>query len=83
MQIGVCVCMHTRVLWSSQRSLALTPLLCPVQVNHVRTRDFDCCLAVPLLAQAGQVLELVISRNPVGRGSRASRAPGPSSPRML
>ncbi|XP_058534916.1 glutamate receptor-interacting protein 2 isoform X2 [Ochotona princeps] len=54
-----------------------------LQVNHVRTRDFDCCLAVPLLAQAGQVLELVVSRNPVGRGGRASRAPGPSSPRML
>uniref|UniRef100_G1P156 Glutamate receptor interacting protein 2 n=1 Tax=Myotis lucifugus TaxID=59463 RepID=G1P156_MYOLU len=36
-----------------------------LQVNHVRTRDFDCCLAVPLLAEAGDVLQLVISRNPL------------------
>ncbi|XP_065395112.1 glutamate receptor-interacting protein 2 isoform X5 [Macaca fascicularis] len=54
-----------------------------LQVNHVRTRDFDCCLAVPLLAEAGDVLELVISRNPLAHSSRAPRAPGPSSPRML
>uniref|UniRef100_A0A2K6MAQ8 Glutamate receptor interacting protein 2 n=1 Tax=Rhinopithecus bieti TaxID=61621 RepID=A0A2K6MAQ8_RHIBE len=54
-----------------------------LQVNHVRTRDFDCCLAVPLLAEAGNVLELVISRNPLAHSSRAPRAPGPSSPRML
>ncbi|XP_051707721.2 glutamate receptor-interacting protein 2 isoform X1 [Oryctolagus cuniculus] len=54
-----------------------------LQVNHVRTRDFDCCLAVPLLAQAGEVLELVVSRNPVARSGRASRAPGPGSPQML
>lgn len=37
----------------------------PVQVNHVRTRDFDCCLAVPLITEAGDRLELVISRNPL------------------
>ncbi|KAL0600134.1 Glutamate receptor-interacting protein 2 [Plecturocebus cupreus] len=52
-------------------------------VNRVRTRDFDCCLAVPLLAEAGDVLELVISRNTLAHSSRAPRAPGPSSPRML
>ncbi|CAK6435592.1 unnamed protein product [Pipistrellus nathusii] len=46
-----------------------------LQVNHVRTRDFDCRLAVPLLAEAGDVLQLLIGRAP--------RAPGPSSPRML
>ncbi|XP_032314605.1 glutamate receptor-interacting protein 2 isoform X4 [Camelus ferus] len=54
-----------------------------LQVNHVRTRDLDCCLTVPLLAEAGDVLELVISRNPLAQGSRAPRAPGPSGPRML
>uniref|UniRef100_A0A8C4GTE4 Glutamate receptor interacting protein 2b n=1 Tax=Dicentrarchus labrax TaxID=13489 RepID=A0A8C4GTE4_DICLA len=37
-----------------------------LQVNHVRTRDFDCCLAVPLITEAGDRLELVISRNPLG-----------------
>uniref|UniRef100_A0A6Q2X0R4 PDZ domain-containing protein n=1 Tax=Esox lucius TaxID=8010 RepID=A0A6Q2X0R4_ESOLU len=31
-----------------------------LQVNHVRTRDFDCCLAVPLITEAGDKLELVI-----------------------
>uniref|UniRef100_A0A4X1U5W6 Glutamate receptor interacting protein 2 n=1 Tax=Sus scrofa TaxID=9823 RepID=A0A4X1U5W6_PIG len=54
-----------------------------LQVNHVRTRDFDCCLTVPLLAEAGDVLELVISRNPLAQSSRTPRVPGPSSARML
>ncbi|KAG5197864.1 hypothetical protein JEQ12_008593 [Ovis aries] len=54
-----------------------------LQVNHVRTRDFDCCLAVPLLADAGDVVELIISRNPLAQTSRSPRAPGPSGPRML
>lgn len=35
------------------------------QVNHVRTRDFDCCLVVPLIAESGNKLDLVISRNPL------------------
>ncbi|XP_028969769.2 glutamate receptor-interacting protein 2 isoform X2 [Esox lucius] len=38
-----------------------------LQVNHVRTRDFDCCLAVPLITEAGDKLELVISRNPLNQ----------------
>ncbi|ERE66655.1 glutamate receptor-interacting protein 2 [Cricetulus griseus] len=54
-----------------------------LQVNHVRTRDFDCCLAVPLLAEAGDILELVISRNPLAQSRRTPRTPGPSSPQML
>lgn len=40
-----------------------------VQVNHVRTRDFDCCLAVPLITEAGDRLELVISRNPLANNN--------------
>ncbi|XP_051524296.1 glutamate receptor-interacting protein 2-like isoform X3 [Myxocyprinus asiaticus] len=36
-----------------------------LQVNHARTRDFDCCLAVPLITEAGEHLQLVISRNPL------------------
>ncbi|XP_069620761.1 glutamate receptor-interacting protein 1 isoform X14 [Ranitomeya imitator] len=36
-----------------------------LQVNHVRTRDFDCCLVVPLIAESGNKLDLVISRNPI------------------
>lgn len=54
-----------------------------LQVNHVRTRDFDCCLAVPLLAEAGDILELVVSRNPLAQSRRTPGAPGPSSPQML
>ncbi|CAJ0966323.1 unnamed protein product [Ranitomeya imitator] len=42
---------------------------CPIvrcgEVNHVRTRDFDCCLVVPLIAESGNKLDLVISRNPI------------------
>uniref|UniRef100_A0A3B4ACF3 PDZ domain-containing protein n=1 Tax=Periophthalmus magnuspinnatus TaxID=409849 RepID=A0A3B4ACF3_9GOBI len=41
-----------------------------LQVNHVRTRDFDCCLAVPLITEAGDRLELVISRNPMSCDDR-------------
>ncbi|XP_030072277.1 LOW QUALITY PROTEIN: glutamate receptor-interacting protein 1 [Microcaecilia unicolor] len=36
-----------------------------LQVNHIRTRDFDCCLVVPLIAESGNKLDLVISRNPL------------------
>ncbi|XP_044067762.1 glutamate receptor-interacting protein 2-like isoform X1 [Siniperca chuatsi] len=36
-----------------------------LQVNRVRTRDLDCCLTVPLIIEAGDSLDLVISRNPV------------------
>uniref|UniRef100_A0A8B9LG09 Glutamate receptor interacting protein 2a n=1 Tax=Astyanax mexicanus TaxID=7994 RepID=A0A8B9LG09_ASTMX len=38
-----------------------------LQVNHVRTRDFDCCLAVPLMSEAVDQLQLVISRNPLAQ----------------
>lgn len=53
---------------SEDEGARLSPPLClhlPAQVNHVRTRDFDCCLAVPLITEAGDRLELVISRNPL------------------
>ncbi|XP_034732243.1 glutamate receptor-interacting protein 2-like isoform X2 [Etheostoma cragini] len=36
-----------------------------LQVNRVRTRDLDCCLTVPLITEAGDSLDLVISRNPL------------------
>lgn len=39
------------------------------QINHVRTRDFDCCLVVPLIAESPNRLELVISRNPTSSPS--------------
>ncbi|CAL8367803.1 unnamed protein product [Lota lota] len=37
-----------------------------LQVNCARTRDFDCCLTIPLIMEAGDSLSLVISRNPLG-----------------
>ncbi|XP_075456430.1 glutamate receptor-interacting protein 1 isoform X1 [Ascaphus truei] len=43
-----------------------------LQVNHVRTRDFDCCLVVPLIAESGNKLDLVISRNPIASQKEAS-----------
>ncbi|KAF7249873.1 Glutamate receptor-interacting protein 2 [Varanus komodoensis] len=42
-----------------------------LQVNRIRTRDFDCCLAVPLISEAGDKLELVISRNPLAFPAQA------------
>lgn len=45
-------------------SLAMLTSSPPPQINHVRTRDFDCCLVVPLIAESPNRLELVISRNP-------------------
>ncbi|XP_070611758.1 glutamate receptor-interacting protein 1 isoform X3 [Erythrolamprus reginae] len=43
-----------------------------LQVNHVRTRNFDCCLVVPLIAESGNKLELVISRNPLASQKKGS-----------
>ncbi|KAJ8373602.1 hypothetical protein SKAU_G00041820 [Synaphobranchus kaupii] len=45
-----------------------------LQINHVRTRDFDCCLVVPLIAESGNKLDLVISRNPLA--SQGTAEPG-------
>ncbi|XP_075713028.1 glutamate receptor-interacting protein 1 isoform X7 [Rhinoderma darwinii] len=42
-----------------------------LQVNHIRTRDFDCCLVVPLIAESGNKLDLVISRNPIASQKEA------------
>ncbi|XP_071984439.1 glutamate receptor-interacting protein 2 isoform X3 [Engystomops pustulosus] len=50
-----------------------------LQVNHVRTRDFDCCLAVPLLSDAGDRLDLVISRKPLPSGVREETLKHPTS----
>ncbi|KAM8830727.1 glutamate receptor-interacting protein 2-like isoform 2-T2 [Synchiropus picturatus] len=36
-----------------------------LQVNRIRTRDLDCSLTVPLIRDAGDTLDLVISRNPL------------------
>ncbi|XP_035988669.1 glutamate receptor-interacting protein 2 isoform X1 [Fundulus heteroclitus] len=52
-----------------------------LQVNRVRTRDLDCCLTVPLIMEAGDCLDLVISRNPLAStyAELASNCDGPSS----
>ncbi|NXO08933.1 GRIP2 protein, partial [Oriolus oriolus] len=42
-----------------------------LQVNRIRTRDFDCCLAVPMISEAGDKLDLVISRNPLALAANA------------
>ncbi|KAJ8371896.1 hypothetical protein AAFF_G00298880 [Aldrovandia affinis] len=50
-----------------------------LQVNHVRTRDFDCCLVVPLITESGDKLELVLSRSPLAQAAvgqpRTARTP--------
>uniref|UniRef100_UPI003AAE0175 glutamate receptor-interacting protein 1-like n=1 Tax=Centroberyx gerrardi TaxID=166262 RepID=UPI003AAE0175 len=50
-----------------------------LQINHVRTRDFDCCLVVPLIAESPNHLELVISRNPTSSALTANHTDGPAS----
>ncbi|XP_056280568.1 glutamate receptor-interacting protein 1 isoform X3 [Pseudoliparis swirei] len=47
-----------------------------LQINHVRTRDFDCCLVVPLIAESPNHLELVISRNPASSSLLANHTDG-------
>ncbi|XP_035851792.1 glutamate receptor-interacting protein 1 isoform X6 [Sander lucioperca] len=47
-----------------------------LQINHVRTRDFDCCLVVPLIAESPNHLELVISRNPASSSLLANHNDG-------
>ena len=44
------------------------------QVNNIRTKDLDCSQVVPLVAQSGNELELVISRNPLA-GQEGMRPP--------
>ena len=34
-------------------------------MNDVRTKDLDCRQVVPLIANAGNQVELVLSRNPI------------------
>ncbi|XP_062238871.1 glutamate receptor-interacting protein 1 isoform X1 [Platichthys flesus] len=47
-----------------------------LQINHVRTRDFDCCLVVPLIAESPDRLDLVISRNPTSSCLLANHTDG-------
>ncbi|XP_035468047.1 glutamate receptor-interacting protein 1 isoform X10 [Scophthalmus maximus] len=47
-----------------------------LQINHVRTRDFDCCLVVPLIAESPNRLDLVISRNPTSSSLLANHTDG-------
>ncbi|XP_060036611.1 glutamate receptor-interacting protein 2 isoform X2 [Erinaceus europaeus] len=76
-QAGVFV--HSVRPWGPAQRGGLRPLDRVLQVNQVRTRGLDCRLAVPLLAGAGDVLELVVSRSPLAPS--VPHAPG--SPRML
>lgn len=44
-----------------------------LQVNSTKTRDFDCCMTVPLIAAASNKLHLVICRNPLLRQSHSAQ----------
>nr|XP_029519711.1 glutamate receptor-interacting protein 2-like isoform X2 [Oncorhynchus nerka] len=41
-----------------------------LQVNRARTRDFDCFLTVSLITEAGDSLDLVISRNSLAQADK-------------
>ncbi|KAH9639572.1 hypothetical protein HF086_005829 [Spodoptera exigua] len=52
-----------------------------LQVNGTRTVDYDCCLTVPLIASAGDRLEIVVQRLVTSRELRnQQRADDSSSP---
>ncbi|KAK3104164.1 hypothetical protein FSP39_024955 [Pinctada imbricata] len=40
-----------------------------LQINGKRTRDFDCSLTIPLIAEAGSKMSLIVSRNPVAKSN--------------
>ncbi|XP_045164532.2 glutamate receptor-interacting protein 1-like isoform X2 [Mercenaria mercenaria] len=46
-----------------------------LQINKVRTRDFDCSLAIPLIADAGESLDIVVCRNPLTQNKTALKEP--------
>ncbi|KAL4225936.1 Glutamate receptor-interacting protein 1 [Mactra antiquata] len=56
-----------------------------LQINKIRTRDFDCSLAIPLIADAGDKLDIVVCRNPLTLNKTAlkdhqTRRPLPPDP---
>ncbi|CAF4754523.1 unnamed protein product [Pieris macdunnoughi] len=51
-----------------------------LQVNGTRTVDYDCCLTVPLIASAGDRLEIVVQRLATSRDLRNIRLDDSSSP---
>ncbi|KAJ0180144.1 hypothetical protein K1T71_004735 [Dendrolimus kikuchii] len=51
-----------------------------LQVNGTRTVDYDCCLTVPLIAAAGDRLEIVVQRLVTSRELRNQRLDDSSSP---
>ncbi|XP_073951344.1 glutamate receptor interacting protein isoform X2 [Choristoneura fumiferana] len=51
-----------------------------LQVNGTRTVDYDCCLTVPLIAAAGDRLEIIVQRLATSRDLKNQRLDGGSSP---
>ncbi|VVC92247.1 unnamed protein product, partial [Leptidea sinapis] len=51
-----------------------------IQVNGTRTVDYDCCLTVPLIASAGERLEIVVQRLATSRDLKNHRVEDTSSP---
>ncbi|XP_071810478.1 glutamate receptor-interacting protein 1-like isoform X1 [Asterias amurensis] len=51
------------------RSTNVKPFDRILQINQTRTRDFDCCMVVPLIAESGNQLELGLSRTPLTNGN--------------
>ncbi|XP_045764879.1 glutamate receptor-interacting protein 2 isoform X1 [Maniola jurtina] len=51
-----------------------------LQVNGTRTVDYDCCLTVPLIAAAGDRLEIVVQRMATSRDLKNHRLEDSSSP---
>lgn len=57
----------------------LKPMDRILQINETRTHEFDCCLAVPLIAASGEKLELLITRSTNNEDEIADEASGRAS----
>lgn len=55
-----------------------------LQINKMKTKDFDCSLAIPLISEAGNTLDIVVCRNPLSLSKTAlkehQKCPLPESP---
>lgn len=58
----------------ASRSLNVKPFDRILQINQTRTHDFDCCMVVPLIADSGNRLEVVLSRNPGAKHQNGDEA---------
>ncbi|XP_071484782.1 glutamate receptor-interacting protein 2-like [Diadema antillarum] len=58
----------------ASKNLNVRPFDRILQINQTRTHNFDCCMVVPLIADSGNKLEMVLSRSPLSKNQEAEGA---------